>query len=44
MWELQRALVRAAGLHQAAALVRAKARATGLAPKTHFGAEVVARR
>jgi cell wall-associated NlpC family hydrolase len=43
MWELQRALVRAAGLHQSAGLVRAKARAAGLAPKPYFGAEVVAR-
>src|ERR671919_948816 len=43
MWELQRALVRAAGLHHSAALVRAKARAAGLQPKAYFGAEVVAR-
>jgi cell wall-associated NlpC family hydrolase len=43
MWELQRALVRAAGLHESAALVRAKARAAGLEPRPYFGAEVVAR-
>ena len=43
MWELQRALVRAAGLGSSAVLVRAKARAAGLQPKPYFGAEVVAR-
>lgn len=43
MSELERALVRAAGLQQSAALVRAKAHAAGLAPKPYFGAEVVAR-
>lgn len=43
MWELQRALVHAAGLHRSATLVRAKARAAGLQPKPYFGAEVVAR-
>jgi cell wall-associated NlpC family hydrolase len=43
MWELQRALVRAAGLGPWAVRVRAEARAAGLEPKPYFGAEVVAR-
>ena len=43
MWELQRALGRAAGLGPWAVRVRAKARAAGLEPKPYFGAEVVAR-
>jgi cell wall-associated NlpC family hydrolase len=43
MWQLERALVKAAGLSNAAAQFQAKARDAGLAPPGRFGAEVVAR-
>jgi cell wall-associated NlpC family hydrolase len=43
MWELDRALVRAAGLLPSADHVLAEARAAGLAPPPRFGTEVVAR-
>jgi cell wall-associated NlpC family hydrolase len=43
MWELDRALVRAAGLLDSAQAVLAEARAAGLAPPSRLGTEVVAR-
>jgi cell wall-associated NlpC family hydrolase len=43
MWELDRALVRAAGLLDSAGRVLAEARAAGLAPPPRLGTEVVAR-
>jgi cell wall-associated NlpC family hydrolase len=43
MWELERALVKAAGLRQAGILFQTKAREAGLTPPRRFGAEVVAR-
>lgn len=43
MWELERALVKAAGLRYAGILFATKAREAGLAPPKRFGAEVVAR-
>ena len=43
MWELDRALVRAAGLLGPAQRVLAEARAAGLAPPARLGTEVVAR-
>ena len=43
MWELERALVKAAGLRNAGILFATKAREAGLAPPKRFGAEVVAR-
>ncbi len=43
MWELERALVRAAGLLDSAEHVQEEASAAGLAPPARFGVEVVAR-
>jgi cell wall-associated NlpC family hydrolase len=43
MWELDRALVRAAGMLASANHLQAEAKAAGLAPPNRFGTEVVAR-
>ncbi len=43
MWELDRALVRAAGLLDSAGRLLAEAKAAGLAPRPRFGTEIVAR-
>jgi cell wall-associated NlpC family hydrolase len=43
MWELERALVKAAGLRNAGIQFQTKAREAGLAPPRRFGGEVVAR-